>query len=63
MYVTKHNELIRAKIRYIREYCKKEGWEFNSLKQDQALEIRDSRGYKEITDNIVMGVYNANWFE
>lgn len=60
MTVTTHNELIRAKIRYIRSYCKQEGWDFNNLKQDQAMEIRESKGYKQVTDKVVKEVYNAN---
>lgn len=60
MYVTKHNELIRAKIRYIREYCKKEGWERSLLKQDQIEEIRQSKGYREVTEQVLKGVYNGN---
>lgn len=63
MYVTKHNELIRAKNRYVREYCKKEGWERSQLKQDQIQEIRQSKGYKDVSNKVLRGVYNENWFE
>jgi len=57
MYVTKHNELIVGKVKYMRKYCKKEGWDFKTLKEDQAIEIRDSQGYKKITKQILKGSY------
>lgn len=60
MYVITHNKLIREKNRYVREYCKKEGWERSLLKQDQIEEIRQSKGYKEVAEQVLREVYNEN---
>lgn len=57
MYVTTHNKLIREKNKYVREYCKKEGWERSLLKQDQIEEIRQSRGYTQLVKEILENTY------